>query len=355
MLPKVIEELIEWIDKFEETGTYVGERFMEAFVAQMIGASESAQLAGENLGISSLDGVEGITAEFYDEGEEAGEAYAEGLAETKEETKKTIEEITEEAQAIYAASRPAYQQLGVDSVNSIVEGLKKRAKEPPGVMDEIVNTTLGDMRKRYDDWSEVGGYLVEGLTKGIRDHKSSAINAAVDVAVAAYKAACAALQVESPSKKFYQIGRYVDEGFANGISDTAYLVANATTAMSEGSLQAMQDAIDKTAMLSESDFDLQPRITPVLDLSEVDREKGRLDGLFEGRNVAISADAKMANSIARVLGEASTKRDSTSVEPQKQVTEISFTQNNYSPKALSRIDIYRQTKNQISGLKGVFV
>ena len=28
-------------------------------------------------------------------------------------------------------------------------------------------------------------------------------------------------------------------------------------------------------------------------------------------------------------------------------------QNNYSPKALSRIDIYRQTKNQFSALKGL--
>lgn len=31
----------------------------------------------------------------------------------------------------------------------------------------------------------------------------------------------------------------------------------------------------------------------------------------------------------------------------------SFVQNNYSPKALSRIDIYRQTKNQFSALKGL--
>ncbi len=30
-----------------------------------------------------------------------------------------------------------------------------------------------------------------------------------------------------------------------------------------------------------------------------------------------------------------------------------FTQNNYSPKALSRIDIYRQTKNQFSAMKGL--
>lgn len=31
----------------------------------------------------------------------------------------------------------------------------------------------------------------------------------------------------------------------------------------------------------------------------------------------------------------------------------SFVQNNYSPKPLSRIEIYRQTKNQFSALKGL--
>lgn len=30
-----------------------------------------------------------------------------------------------------------------------------------------------------------------------------------------------------------------------------------------------------------------------------------------------------------------------------------FTKNNYSPKSLSRIDIYRQTKNQFAALKGL--
>ena len=33
--------------------------------------------------------------------------------------------------------------------------------------------------------------------------------------------------------------------------------------------------------------------------------------------------------------------------------QINFTQNNYSPKELSRYDIYRNTKNQISMMKGV--
>ena len=32
--------------------------------------------------------------------------------------------------------------------------------------------------------------------------------------------------------------------------------------------------------------------------------------------------------------------------------QISFTQNNYSPKSLTRYEIYRQTQNQISQLKG---
>ena len=35
------------------------------------------------------------------------------------------------------------------------------------------------------------------------------------------------------------------------------------------------------------------------------------------------------------------------------VEQFSFTQNNYSPKALSRKEIYRQTKNQFAMAKGV--
>lgn len=351
----MIEQLITWMDKFSETGTYIGEIFMESFVSQMIGAGEAAKVAGETMGISSLDGVEGITAEFYAEGEEVVEEYAEGIEENQEIPRRNFEEITEEAKLILQESQPAYYQLGADSVNSIVAGIKKRADEPPGVMDNIISTTLGDMRKRYDDWSEVGGYLVEGFTKGIRDHIESAARAAAEMAAAARRAAEAELDENSPSKEFYRIGRYVVEGFANGVNNMTYLAENATSEMGRTSMDSMREAISNAAILAESDIDLQPRITPVLDLSEIDREKGKIDAALRPKSITAMATGRLVDSVARQMGEAIPKRDDATTESEPKTTEIIFNQNNYSPKALSRIEIYRQTKNQLSGLKGVIV
>ena len=60
-------------------------------------------------------------------------------------------------------------------------------------------------------------------------------------------------------------------------------------------------------------------------------------------NAAFKA-AKLAGDINSANADSATNQNGPS---------FSFTQNNYSPKALSQIDIYRQTKNQFSAMKGV--
>ena len=40
-------------------------------------------------------------------------------------------------------------------------------------------------------------------------------------------------------------------------------------------------------------------------------------------------------------------------EPSSNVMNMKLVQNNYSPKALSRAEIYRQTRNQFSAMKGL--
>ena len=55
-------------------------------------------------------------------------------------------------------------------------------------------------------------------------------------------------------------------------------------------------------------------------------------------------------SLASSLGNSGYSETSKNV-PTQEVNQFNFTQNNYSPKPLSRIDIYRQTKNQFAQLK----
>jgi hypothetical protein len=52
-----------------------------------------------------------------------------------------------------------------------------------------------------------------------------------------------------------------------------------------------------------------------------------------------------------ISAEQAAQADLTAVSPIG--TSVKFEQNNYSPESLSEIEIYRQTKNQISQLKSV--
>ena len=86
-------------------------------------------------------------------------------------------------------------------------------------------------------------------------------------------------------------------------------------------------------------MDTTPVIRPVLDLSDVRSQAGTIGALLN-RQQAMSISAGMNTPLV------------TNQNGDAQPASFSFTQNNYSPKALSSIDIYRQTKNQFSALKG---
>ena len=91
-------------------------------------------------------------------------------------------------------------------------------------------------------------------------------------------------------------------------------------------------------------MDLQPTIRPVLDLSGVRSEANHLSAILsKGQAIKISSFMNRDLSVSDQNAETIPSVGNT----------YSFVQNNYSPKALSRIDIYRQTKNQFSVWKGV--
>ncbi len=77
---------------------------------------------------------------------------------------------------------------------------------------------------------------------------------------------------------------------------------------------------------------------------------GMVEGLADGLNVDTSSIVKGSASALRssVYGDGGAI-----IGGGQTVNNYSFVQNNTSPKALSRLDIYRQTKNQLQFARGV--
>ena len=189
--------------------------------------------------------------------------------------------------------------------------------------------------------SGIGGQIASALAGGFSDGMmgsmddiASAVQAVTDTAISQMQSA---LKINSPSKVTMSFGSSFSEGFAKGISNGEDMTSSAAISMVQNTITKIAEAVDQG-------IDAEPTIRPVLDLSGVEDGTKRISAMFS-RNQALSIGRSMNRSSI-------TSPDQNGAETSSDGgNTFNFTQNNYSPKALSRVDIYRQTNNQFSAFK----
>ena len=231
-----------------------------------------------------------------------------------------------------------FKTAGESLMTNLIAGVNTKSPSVSSKFSNVVSSALTEVSNYYDDFYEVGKDLVDGFAEGITDQTWKAEARAAAMAEAAKDAAKAELDSNSPSKVFMRIGSDVVNGFALGISNNAKDAANASANMADVAITSMNNIISKIADAIDGNIDNQPIIRPVLDLTNVEAGASRLSTLFS-RNQALSVSADMER--------VSMDTQTTTTTPRTGNT-YQFTQNNYSPKSLSRDEIYRQTKNQFS-------
>lgn len=199
--------------------------------------------------------------------------------------------------------------------------------------------------------SSIGFQMCSGLTRGLELGRSMVINAAVRTAVAAYQAACAALDINSPSKKFEQIGKFADLGMAAGFSNYSFVVRKSAEGVGDETLNAFKSSISRIDDIINNDMDMSPTIRPVLSMDGLNKGISDMNTMFSKKTLDIGSIRAKASRISSQMN-AQTASSTPEVQNGQNGNVYTFTQNNYSPKALSRLDIYRQTKNQFSAAKG---
>lgn len=240
-----------------------------------------------------------------------------------------------------------YYECGHTIVHEFCEGIDNALDSGfEGTIKNIVTRIQKIFSDQENIIIRIGEFIDYGLAKGMRSEKAMSVveTSAKSVALKAVGAAKKALDSHSPSRVFMEIGRFVDEGFAIGLRDYAGLAEEEASNMAVGSVSAVQDAISQLSGLLDGSIDVNPVITPTLDLSQVNARSAALANMFNGRQVAVQAQADeqqsaMINQLGNILAEQN-------AEPKS----VIFNQTNNSPKALSTGEIYRQTRNGFSRL-----
>lgn len=215
---------------------------------------------------------------------------------------------------------------------------------------ELIKTFCDDIKNKFIEGWEMGGedggltrsevfyeigcYAMQGLEEGIREKGADAIAAAEEIMEQIIAIMEKIPKISSPSKVTHRIGAYISEGLEIGIREGAENVYNAAKMVAESSMNGITDNVGRIQDVINTDLDLNPIITPMLDLSYLRQQLNEVDNMFASKKIAAEAQNGGAGS-----GNATPST-------------INYTQNNYSPKSLSRYEIYRQTRNQLSQLKG---
>lgn len=187
--------------------------------------------------------------------------------------------------------------------------------------------------------------IVDGLKK-----EQAAIEKQMDkIADAMVKSIKKKLGIKSPSRVFKKLGGFTAEGMAQGLRDSSKIVAKSAEDVGQTAVDSVRKSISGFSDLITSDIAMRPTVTPVLDLSGFRKDAAQMGRLLPTQ--AISVDAAYAK--ARFVRDAlATQQAAASEDLASQAGTVNYTQINNSPKALSPADIYRQTKNQLSTVKG---
>ena len=139
------------------------------------------------------------------------------------------------------------------------------------------------------DWNSKGTDAGQGFIDGLGSMASSAASAALSFGKNALDWLSHALDSHSPSRETGKRGVYFGEGFIIGMNKTSDDANDAAYDLGKSSLNSLSNALSGVSDVVSDSTDSALTITPVLDLSEVEKGATKLNGLLSAQNITSSA------------------------------------------------------------------
>lgn len=306
-------------------------------------------------------------------GHDFARCYAEAVVDGKMDLQMAIDVLSDHVRAAMESSKAIKdaEDWGAMLAVGAEGGVEKNADKPVDAVKDMDEEIISESRKLLGIASpsqvfyNMGEMIIEGLRQALENGRSTIVRTIVGIVRDAIDAARAAAGIHSPSDEMYEVGRYFDLGLAYGILGYSNKVQSASNNLIEGALKTVQDNSEEVhselRKLFDMDDELYLRVVVDADVTKARDSISALEamqtksGYFPGGSFRKTNSAFSSNYTNTILQDIYSKLDmlateqkfpsiSSSSEPA--VVNNNFTQNNYSPKAISRVDTYRQTQRQ---------
>lgn len=193
--------------------------------------------------------------------------------------------------------------------------------------------------------------IAEGLYAGAGVIKDAALKAAKD----AFEAVKDFFKIGSPSKLMRdEVGKRLPQGMALGVKDDAYLVENEIQNMGSIAMTKMGEIMQGVNDAFSLDPNLNPTITPVLDLSALTQEANKMSSILATAPIMAGVSYQTAADISamtQVPSGSDDGPDGPGSGGESGGGDISLTLELHSPKPIDSVETWRAGKTLISVAK----
>ncbi len=264
--------------------------------------------------------------------------------------------VTEGMQGLFSGSTEAGAAAGTEGGNAYAGAAAAAMVSAENTMSvttsgqDLGNAAAGGFQSVSP--AESGKYFIAGIKTGIGNEASSLFRYIESIANQCINKLNITWSVRSPSRETQWSAMQFVNGLVVGIRDNQKYAIYAIEDLAEDTLATLNHVLDS---------DQDGAIRPVLDMSEIVTQMDTFGSDSEWKPVitpvldmsGVEPGLRNLNAIAGYRAPQVTETNAGIDTGDNADSPVTFNQYNYSPKALSRLEIYRQTKNQLSMMKGV--
>ena len=308
VLPKVIEVAVDIVEALAE-GLARGvpavvRAAMELVLGVLQGIADNIQgivEAGADCVIGFMDGLANKLPEVIESGINLALSFIEGVADgltnnqerMSEAVRQVIKALLTTGVEVITGGVTGFLEGGKELLQGLVDGIEEnwpKVKEAAGEAIEWAKKGLANIGTKL---LQAGKDLIQGFINGIGSMAWSVISKATEVVGGAVKAVKNFLGINSPSRVFMEIGKYTAQGMSVGLDKYAYLAEDSASGLAENVIKNVKNPLSNIAKLMDGDIDINPTITPVMDLSNVEQGARRLSDMIGNQDVRINARTGM--------------------------------------------------------------
>lgn len=228
-------------------GFFAGNNDMDKFGENLVKFGSSLAEFSNTVSGINISGVtsqlSGLTNALVKLGSTAVDKFADSFKNGSSKVTSGINSMVKNCTSAITNKAGDFKNAGNQCMTRLVDAIKSKASSVSSTVKNAISQAVSAVRSYYSSMYSAGSYVASGLAAGIRAGTPDAVSAARSMATQVNQAARTNLQINSPSKVFMDIGRGVGEGLEKGIADKNQTsrVLNATVGLAGDVISSARD------------------------------------------------------------------------------------------------------------------